>query len=179
MNGLDEALRAKLEGVLLQHEVEQALYSEAALLDARDYQAWLDFFTEDVVYWIPIRSTRANADVSNEFTGFDDIAFMNETRTSLEVRVAKLLSGYAHIEDPPSRTRHWVTNVRIIARPAADDLTVTCNMLVFRGRLDDDEDWWVGRRVDRLRKVGDAWKIARREIYLDQTVMTSKNVSAV
>jgi 3-phenylpropionate/cinnamic acid dioxygenase small subunit len=56
-------------------------------------------------------------------------------------------------------------------------VTVGCNMVVYRSRLDTDEDWWVGRRIDRLRNVEGHWKIARREIYLDQTVLKSKNLT--
>jgi biphenyl 2,3-dioxygenase beta subunit len=67
--------------------------------------------------------------------------------------------------------------VRIVETSPSGDVTVSCNLVVFRIRLEDDEDVWVGRRVDRLRKVDGRWKIARREIYLDQTVLLSKNLS--
>lgn len=69
------------------------------------------------------------------------------------------------------------TNVGILERHGPDELTVRANMIVYRCRLDTDEDWWVGRRVDRLRRVDGRWKIAQRAIYLDQTVLTSKNLS--
>jgi 3-phenylpropionate/cinnamic acid dioxygenase small subunit len=48
---------------------------------------------------------------------------------------------------------------------------------VFRTRLSMDEDKWGGERQDTLRRVGDAWKIAERKVYLDEAVLKSKNLS--
>jgi 3-phenylpropionate/cinnamic acid dioxygenase small subunit len=168
---------AAIEDVVLQHRVERALYDEAALLDAHDYAGWLEMLTDDVEYWMPIRETRSADERDREFTAFGEGAYFDEDRRSLELRIEKHGTGYAWSEDPPSRTRHCVSNVRILMKHAADDVTVGCNLIVYRCRLDTDEDWWVGRRVDRLRYVDGRWKIARREIYLDQTVLTSKNLS--
>ncbi len=165
-----------IDDVVLQLEIERALYHEAAILDAHDYAAWLDLLTDDVTYWVPVRSTRSAADVQHEFTGVGDVAHFDEDRKMLEIRVEKLQSGYAWAEDPPSRTRHCVTNIEIVERDG-DDVTVHANMIVYRSRLDVDVDWWVGRRMDRLRRVDGRWKLARREVYLDQTVLMSKNLS--
>ena len=167
---------ATLDDVLLQHEVERTLFREAAFLDAHDYTAWLDLLTEDVTYWVPVRSTRAADDAAREFSLAGEAAFFDDDRAMLELRAAKRQSGYAWSEDPPSRTRHCITNVRVVDR-RGDEVTVNANMIVYRSRLDVDVDWWVGRRVDRLRLVNGRWKIARREVYLDQTVLTSKNLS--
>jgi 3-phenylpropionate/cinnamic acid dioxygenase small subunit len=166
-----------LDDVVLQHEVEQALYHEAALLDAHEYDAWLETLTEDVTYWMPIRNTRASTDVGNEFTAFGEGAYFDEDRKMLEIRVEKRTNGYAWSEDPPSRTRHCISNVRIVEKTSPAEVTVASNMIVYRSRLDTDEDFWIGRRIDRLRKVDGRWKVARREIYLDQTVLKSKNLS--
>jgi 3-phenylpropionate/cinnamic acid dioxygenase small subunit len=168
---------ASLEDVLLQHELERTLYDEAALLDAHDYDGWLAMLTDDVVYWMPIRETRGADETAREFTSFGEGAYFDEDRASLELRIDKRGTGYAWSEDPPSRTRHCVTNVRILTKHAPGDVTVGCNIVIYRCRLDTDEDWWVGRRVDRLRNVDGRWKLARREIYLDQTVLNSKNLS--
>jgi biphenyl 2,3-dioxygenase beta subunit len=165
-----------IEDVVLQHEIERALYDEAALLDAHDYAGWLASLTDDVTYWMPIRETRSAEESDREFTAGGG-AYFDEDRRMLELRVEKRGSGYAWSEDPPSRTRHCVTNVRIMEKHASGDVTVACNMVVYRSRLDADEDWWVGRRIDRLRIVDGRWRLARREVYLDQTVLLSKNLS--
>jgi len=170
-------LQDALAQVLLQYEVEQFLYHEAALLDDRRFHEWLELLTDDVEYWMPIRSTRARGDEANEFTKLGEAAFFDENKEFLEERVRKLDTGFAWAEDPPSRTRHLVSNVRILERPSESELLVACNWIVYRTRLAADEDLWVGRREDTLRKVGGAWKIARRHIFLDQVVLKSKNLS--
>jgi 3-phenylpropionate/cinnamic acid dioxygenase small subunit len=166
-----------LAQVLLQHEVEQFLYQEAAILDERRHHDWLDLLADDVEYWMPIRSTRARGDEANEFTRQGEAAFFDETKPLLAERVRKLDTGFSWAEDPPSRTRHLVSNVRILAQPSDTEVLLTCNFVVYRTRLASDEDLWVGRREDTLRKVDGAWKIARRHIFIDQVVLQSKNLS--
>ena len=36
-----------------QHEIEQFLYRQAELLDTRQWQAWIELFDKDGVYWMP------------------------------------------------------------------------------------------------------------------------------
>jgi 3-phenylpropionate/cinnamic acid dioxygenase small subunit len=170
-------LQGAVAQMLLQYEIEQFLYQEAAILDERRLWDWLDLLTDDVEYWMPIRSTRSRGDEADEFTKPGEAAFFDENRAFLEERVRKLDTGFAWAEDPPSRTRHLVSNVRLLDRPAANELHVSCNFVVYRTRLSTDEDLWVGRREDTLRQVDGAWKIARRHVFLDQVVLKSKNLS--
>jgi 3-phenylpropionate/cinnamic acid dioxygenase small subunit len=168
---------ATLAQMALQYAIEQTLYAEAECLDERRFDDWLDHFTGDATYWMPIRSTRGLDDLDREFTKPGEGAHFDETRRMLEMRVYKLQTGVSWAEDPPSRTRHIVSNVRIKERHSETELTAGCNFIVYRARLDTEEDLWVGRRRDRLRNENGRWKIARREIYLDQTVLRSKNLS--
>ena len=161
----------------LQHEIEQFLYSEADLLDRHQYHEWLDLLTDDLEYWMPIRSTRALGDEENEFSKIGEGAFFDDTKEYMEERVRKLDTGFSWAEDPPSRTRHFVSNVRLLARPADNEVVVACNFMLYRSRLAKDQDIWAGRREDTLRKVGGQWKLARRHIYLDHVVLESKNLS--
>jgi 3-phenylpropionate/cinnamic acid dioxygenase small subunit len=160
----------------LQHEVEQFLYEEADLLDERDFHTWLELLTDDVDYWMPIRSTRAKGDEANEFAPRGKGAFFDENRQFLEERVRKLDTGFSWAEDPPSRTRHVVSNVRIVEQTGSE-LKIRCNFMLYRSRLANTEDLWVGRREDTLRRVDGALKLARRHIFLDQVSLGSKNLS--
>lgn len=166
-----------LSDIVLQYEIEQTLYQEANALDERRYRDWLDYFTHDATYWMPVRSTRSRADVEHEFTKVGEAAFFDEDRRLLEMRVYKLETDCAWSEDPPSRTRHSVSNVLVREKHSATDVTISCNFFLYRSRLDTDEDFWAGRRCDRLRKTDGRWQISRREIYLDQTVLRSKNLT--
>ncbi len=161
----------------LQYEIEQFLYEEAALLDERRFHDWLDLFTEDARYWMPVRSTRARSDAEEEFTAEHENSYFDDDKAVLAQRVAKLDTGYSWAEEPPSRTRHLVSNVRLGEGPGASTVRVRCNFIVYRSRLATDEDLWVGRREDTLRRVDGRWMIAGRKIFLDQTVLTAKNLS--
>jgi 3-phenylpropionate/cinnamic acid dioxygenase small subunit len=160
----------------LQYEVEQFLYREADLIDERRFDDWLALLADDLEYWMPVRSTRSLGDESNEFAKPGESAFFDDDKESMQQRVRKLYTGYAWAEDPPSRTRHIVSNVRIAGR-SNDVVDVRCNFMLYRSRLAADEDLWVGRREDRLRRNGESFLIARRHIYLDHVSLASKNLS--
>jgi biphenyl 2,3-dioxygenase beta subunit len=174
--GLDRlSLQQRME---LQFEVEQFLYAEAAMIDDREYRSWIDLWTEDCSYWMPIRRTVTLSDIDKEFTRRGSMAFFDDDKASLAMRVAKMESGSSWSEDPPSRTRHFVNNVRIMAIDG-EETTVEVAFSLYRSRLNTEESVWVGRRVDRLRRVNDAFRICAREIYLDQTLIRATNMSTL
>jgi len=166
------------ERALLQYEVEQFLYAEAALLDARQYRAWLGLLADDIHYWMPIRRTVTLSDLDLEFTKPGGMAYFDDDRMMLEMRVRKLEAGSAWSEDPPSRTRHFVSNVRIL-EVAGDEIEVEVCFHLYRTRLNSEVSGWVGRRLDRLRRAGDGLRLARRHIFLDQTVIPTTNLSSL
>ena len=83
----------------------------------------------------------------------------------------------AWAEDPPSRTRHLITNIEVEPGDAAQEVKVYSNFMVYRSRAETEQDFYVGARRDVLRRVGGAWKIAERKLILDQNVLLAKNVS--
>jgi biphenyl 2,3-dioxygenase subunit beta len=166
----------RIAAMVRQHEVEQFLYAEAALLDAHDYGAWLELFAEDAQYFMPIRRTRMARDLDREFTGPGEMAWFNDSKMLLAGRIAKLQTGRSWAEDPPSRTRHLITNVRVID-DSGDELMVHSNFHLYRTRLRSEEDSWIGSRHDVLRRAASSFLIASRTIYLEQTVLLSRNLS--
>ena len=165
--------------VELQHEIEQFLYHEAALLAEREYRDWLDLFAEDIHYWMPTRYNRLRRELHREFSEPDETAFFDEDYDSLSRRITRLETGMAWAEDPPSRTRHLFTNVRVVPTEAAGEFEVHCNFLLYRSRLEHDVEFFVGARTDLLRRVdrGVGWEIARRKVVLDQSTLNAKNLS--
>jgi|SRR5579875_391397 len=172
-------MTTQLTPLQLQYEIEQALYAEARLLDARRFREWLDFLTDDIIYWMPIRNVRRAADSDREFTRYGEPAFYDENRQLLEARVLKLESGWSWAEDPPSRTRHHLSNITLLETKPTGEVTSECGVLVYRTRLDTDVDIFSARRIDTLRRVENSWKLARREVYLDMTVLVSKNLGVI
>ena len=170
-------------------EVEQFLYREARLLDERRFHEWLELLTDDVHYWMGSRSNRypktskaiAILDperyVEDDLTKADELAILDETRETLGGRIARLDTGMAWAEDPPSRTRHLIANIEVEPGASAGECQVHSNFIVYRSRAETEQDFYVGTRRDVLRRVDGAWKIARRWMVLDQAVLTAKNLS--
>ena len=154
-------------------EIEQFLYREARMLDERKFNEWLELFADDIRYWMRVMSTveRGQREVA---TG-RELAHFDDNKVTLGIRVKRLYTGSAHAEEPQSRTRHFVSNVEVIEN--GNELTVNSNFIVYRTRLETDEDWFVGHRVDTLRRAEGGWRIAKRVMVLDQTVLKAKNLS--
>lgn len=164
----------------LQHEVEQFLYAEADLLDDRLFDEWFALLADDIHYWMPVRANRLARELDREFSAAGEAAFFDENKAHLEQRVQRLHTGMAWAEDPPSRTRHFVTNVRISPRATDGELDVTSNFILYRTRLEREMDLFAGKRIDVLRRVDSAfgWQIAKRTILLDQSTLLAKNLSS-
>jgi 3-phenylpropionate/cinnamic acid dioxygenase small subunit len=171
----DQAQR--LAQLLLAREIEEFLYAEAELLDERHFEAWLDLFADDVRYWMPMRRNVKFGEQEREDTRErHDMNWFDEGKDTLRQRVQQLLTGVHWAEEPLSRVCHMVTNVQIMGA-TADEVLVKSRFLVYRNRLQDETDFFVGKRQDTLRKVDKAWKIARRKITLDQNVLLAKNLT--
>ncbi|MFB6297635.1 MAG: 3-phenylpropionate/cinnamic acid dioxygenase subunit beta [Salinirussus sp.] len=157
------------------YECVQFYNREAELLDAKDLEEWLELLTEDVEYDMPIRVTREKGAERSEFS--EDAYNYREDRSTLEARVERFQSEFAWSEDPPSRTRHHVSNVRVEAVDG-DEIEVRNNLLLFRGQGEDTTGVVLsGERFDTLRRTDGGLKLARRDIRLDHTVLPMKNIS--
>ena len=162
----------------LQREIEQFLYHEAALLDGWWYRDWFELLADDLEYWMPLRGNRLARDQHLEMSGPDDTALFDEDKDSIDRRILKIETGMSWAEDPPSRTRHAVSNVQVYPTDRADEYQVRCNYMLYRSRLERDVDLFVGARQDVLRRDPETgWKIARRKIVLDQATLLAKNLS--
>jgi 3-phenylpropionate/cinnamic acid dioxygenase small subunit len=89
----------------------------------------------------------------------------------LMARVMKHATGLSHVEIPRSLTTRLISNVVVDEGPNPGEFTVLSNLVVRQARKLRDEAWWVGRRTDVLRRSDGGWKIARREVALDATVL--------
>jgi len=170
-------------------EVEQFLYREARMLDDRRFHDWLTLLTDDVRYFMASRSNRypksskaisildPDRYVEDDVGREDELAILDETKETLSGRVARLDTGMAWAEDPPSRTRHVISNIEVEPGDVDSELRVYCNFIVYRSRAETEQDFYVGARQDILRRVDGTWKIAHRKLVLDQNVLLAKNVS--
>jgi 3-phenylpropionate/cinnamic acid dioxygenase small subunit len=157
-------------------ELMQFYVREAWLLDDRKFHEWLDLFTDDVFYFMPRRKNVTRRDLAREVTQVGDLAFFEDDKTYLTMRVERLDTGMAWAEDPPSRTRHLVGNLVVEPQDNGEVKTRTA-FLVYKSHLETEQNLYAGFREDLLRKVNGAWKVARRTIVLDANVLLAKNLS--
>jgi len=156
-------------------QAHQWLVDEAYLLDGQQYESWLDLLTDDIHYHMPVRVTTALG------AGFDTapgMAHFDEDKYSLSRRVARFMTEHAWTEDPPSRLRHHITNVRTVATGDPDHLVVDSGVLLYRSRGDVREAALISAgREDLLRRSGDGWQLARRTILVDDSVLRTQNLA--
>jgi 3-phenylpropionate/cinnamic acid dioxygenase small subunit len=167
-----------LERLLLKEEIEDFYFAESELLDERQFEAWLDLMAGDVRYVMPLRRNVAFGEHqrSENTRGGEEVCWFDDDKETLTRRVAQILTGKHWAEEPLSRVCHIVSNVQILETTPLE-VTVKCRFLVYRNRLQDEENIFVGKRQDVLRKDGGKWKIARRTILLDQNVLLPKNLT--
>jgi 3-phenylpropionate/cinnamic acid dioxygenase small subunit len=163
-------------------QAHQFLVDEAYLLDAQQYEEWLDTLTDDIRYVMPVRVTTARG------AGFDTspgMAHFDEDKYSLSQRVARMGTEHVWAEDPPSRLRHFITNVRTFECDDGAHLFVESAELLFRSRGDVNESALVScGREDLLRWCSDpqkspqkTLKLARRNIITDESVLRMQNLA--
>lgn len=152
------------------------LLYEAELLDDRRERAWLEtLVSKDISYRVPIRETVERA---RGFGFLEHTFHLNENYGSLGTKVGRNETNYAWAEDPPSRLRHFVTNVRVRNTDDADVLAVRSNVLIYRTRQEQTTPQILsGERCDLLRREGGRLMLLERVVYLDLTVIATHNLS--
>jgi len=143
---------------LTRQEIEDFLYAEATLLDEWRLEEWLGLLTEDATYHVPPTDLPEGDPKSTLYIIADDIV-------RIRSRVKQLLGKSAWAENPPSRTRRMINNVRVLG-VNGDELRVTANFVVYRMRF-ELVDTYVGRYEYTLVRREDGLRIRERRAILD------------
>jgi len=139
-------------------EIEQFLYREARLLDEGHFDEWLDLFTADAVYWLPVGQSDTDPD--------RQVSIIYDGRHEMERRVARLKSGYAHAQDPPSRTHRIVSNVELSAFDPGDASLTASTVMVLFALTRHKHAIHSARCEFRLLRESALWRIARKKVSL-------------
>jgi len=137
-------------------QVEQFIYHEAQLMDEHRYDEWLALWTEDARYWVPSGRDEINPE--------REISLIYDDRVRLQVRIARLKSGFAHAQEPKSRMRRVVSNI-VIEEAENGEITASSNFLLAelrRGR----QDIFAGRTMHRLRPHPGGFKLVSKKVLL-------------
>ncbi len=156
-------------------ELEAFIYKEAELLDNHQYDQWLELWDEQATYRMPVRVTHTKRQQDQEFQ--EDFGHFDETKEMLGMRINRLKTSTAWAEDPPSRTRHFVTNLRINSLNN-DQYELKTNLMLYRNRSDAaDHDILSAERQDIVYQKDGEWRFVQRVIYLDQATLGTLNLS--
>ena len=158
----------------LRHEFESLLIDEYWLLDESRFEDWLALMADDIRYWGPVRQDLDRGE--EDFTRLHLLTHFDEDRMTMGLRVARLRTGSAHAEEPPSRVRHFVSNVKILDVPNDDGVQVASNFMVFRSRSGREESLFVGTRRDWWRRTADGWRLRERMIVFDHDLIDNITV---
>lgn len=135
---------------------EHFLYHEARLLDTQQYEAWLELFTDDAIYWLPLERDQKD--------GVETSSLVHDDRTLLGLRVQQARHPRAHARLPLARTVHQVGNVMVLAEEGGET-KVASTLQVIEWRHDRQRVW--GAVVEhRLRRAGSGYRIAYKRVDL-------------
>lgn len=164
-----------MEQLLATYTFEQWLYHEAKRLDEIDFDGWFQLLHSDIRYQMPVRVNKEGIerpDYSTEMYAFhDDIH-------TLRIRLDRLKTEYAWAEIPPSRTRRFVSNVRLTEYVPNERASVSSYLLIYRSRSTDiHHDLISGERQDEFTYVDGEWKLSKRLFIVDQTTLNTRNLA--
>lgn len=137
-------------------EIEKFLFDEARLLDTGQLEAWLELFTDDATYWLPLERDQKDA--------FETSSIVRDDRTLLELRVKQARHPRAHARLPLARTVHQVGNI-MVSEEGKGEIKVNSTLQVIEFR--NEKQRLHGALVEhRLRRVDGGYKIAHKRVDL-------------
>ncbi|MGM0887899.1 MAG: aromatic-ring-hydroxylating dioxygenase subunit beta [Bacillota bacterium] len=164
-----------VEKMLLKFEFEQWLYDEAQLLDDIEFDDWFDLMHSSLRYQMPVRVNKEGVERPDYST---DMFTFNDDIELLKLRVDRLKTDYAWAEIPPSRTRRFVSNVRVKDYVEGEKAVVKSYLLIYRSRSTDiQHDLISGERNDEFIFEEGKWKLSKRIFIVDQSTINTRNLA--
>ena len=146
---------AKGNGMNVHYAVEQFLYRQADFLDRKQWQDWIDLFTDDGVYWMPPEAS---------YTTWDGTpAIFAEDKNLMRVRMGRVLHPDAWSQRPLWETNHVVSNVSIQKTSQNGDLEVRSRFHMMELRRDDLRHF-AGAYTHHLKKDRNGYKIKLQRV---------------
>ena len=147
---------------------------EALLLDEMRFEDWIGLLTDDIVYEMPVRAVLKAGKGE-----FDTGAYRIQDRLPhIKNRIARLASGHAWAEEPPSSVVRSVGSVTVTGLSPRAGLIVSSAVVLYRSRgQNPDADVMAYRRSDELILVDQQYRIARRRILAPDHVLKLSGVT--
>jgi benzoate/toluate 1,2-dioxygenase beta subunit len=138
-------------------KIEAFLYDEAALLDNPDLDRWIELYTADGTYWMPVDEEQADP--------VNHISLFYDDRVMMEVRRRNFVHPRAASKDHKVRSSHIIGNVRCVGTNDQGDLVVTSNfqaLVYYR----NEQRAYGGRYEHHLVSEGDSFRIRHKKVTL-------------
>jgi len=145
----------KANGHELQHAAEQFLYRQSELLDSRKWQAWIDLFSDDGIYWMPPDASYKTWD--------GQPAIFAEDKNLMTVRMNRVLHPDAWSQRPLWGTNHVVSNVVVDKVASNGDVVVRSRFHMMELRRDDVRHF-AGAYRHELKKTKDGYRIKLQRV---------------
>ncbi|QXJ35456.1 aromatic-ring-hydroxylating dioxygenase subunit beta [Saccharolobus shibatae] len=155
-------------------EIINFLNYEAELLDNQRFREWANLLTDDIEYIAPVRySVDRFFDSDISYNTF----IFRENKDTILTRIAKLEHEASWANRIPSRTRRYVSNIRVEPAEKENEFLVKSNVLIYRsdGDLSETTVLSVERR-DIIKKINDEFKIAKRLIIFDSSTIPTHDL---
>ena len=138
-------------------EIEDFLYLEASYLDRADLDNWLDLYTEDCTYWMPLDEDQDDP--------LNHASIMYENRDLMEIRKRNLKNQWAPSKHYKVRSTHIISNIRIQDKcGVSGDCTVTSQFLALMHYK--TKHLFGGTYLHELKRVENSYRILHKRVTL-------------
>ena len=162
--------------VEVQHQIEQFLYTEAAVLDGEELSYWLATMVDPAIrYQMVVGAERHVRDKTPQSAR--EVMVYDDNVTALKLRIKQFDTGLQRMMDPRQHIRRFISNVRAVATEVDGQFEVISYGKAYRFRREYDKDEVVYQRTDLIQQGGEAgFRLLNRRIDLFERVIRSKNL---
>jgi len=144
--------------MITRDDVIAFIYHEARLLDEQRFEQWLNLFTEDGRYWMPLEHGQTDRRLT--------ASLMDEDLLLLRLRVERLAGQRTYSQKPKSRSHHLLQQPQIDTfDPGASRYTVRTAMHYVESRQ-DQQDFYAAWAIHDLSEIGGSLRIRMKRVDL-------------
>jgi benzoate/toluate 1,2-dioxygenase beta subunit len=137
-------------------EIQQLLFQEARLLDEQQFEAWLNLYTSDCIYWVPLEK--------NQLDGIHTSSIIYDDKTLMEIRIRQYAHARAHARNPLPRTVHAVSNIQV--EKERDGIYPVFSNLVLAEYRQETQRSWFATVEHHVKFLDKSFKIQNKRINL-------------
>jgi 3-phenylpropionate/cinnamic acid dioxygenase small subunit len=146
------------EGVVSERDLIDFVVREAQLLDDKRYDDWLDLWTDDGLYWVPLTPEQTD--------GVHHNSHLYEDKLLRTLRVERLKSPRAYSQQPPSRALHVLQTPTVEASDAAAGRFVLRTPFHYSEAQGDEMQHFVGTARHHLVVDGGVLRLRLKRVDL-------------